>query len=276
MTNNPLVSIITPCYNDAHFIHLPINSVLDQPYGNYEMIIVNDGSTDKRTLDILGNIDHSKIRVVHKKNGGLPAARNFGINLSKGKYILPLDSDDQITSICLERSVRELENKPNIAMVYGDYMVFGDEDRVVRTGRFNRYRLLWNNYLCVCSMFRRSAWEVVGGYTEEMKGFEDWEYWIKLIESGFAFEKIDEIMFMYHRHSGSMWTRDKGKYKRLIAQIRSLHPRLYDENNMKELREELNVSRIQDLVYRIPLPWRYKLGKSFVRRFIKPFERYFL
>jgi len=55
-----------------------------------------------------------------------------------------------------------------------------------------------------------------------------------------------------------------------------LHPRLYDENNMKELREELNVSRIQDLVYRIPLPWRYKLGKSFVRRFIKPFERYFL
>lgn len=92
----PLISIITPCYNDAKFIHIPIESVLNQPYENFEMIIVNDGSTDPETLQFLEDIKHPKISIIHQENKGLPTAHNNGIRASKGKYILPLDADDKI------------------------------------------------------------------------------------------------------------------------------------------------------------------------------------
>jgi glycosyltransferase involved in cell wall biosynthesis len=270
----PLVSIITACYNDAHFIHLPINSVLNQPYENFEMIIVNDGSTSAETLHILEQIHHPKISIIHQKNKGLPGARNTGIRAARGEYILPLDSDDKITPICLTRSVEVLDSRPDVVMVYGNYRIFGDEDRFVPSGKFNTYKILFANYLVVCSMFRRSAWEQVGGYTENMIGFEDWEFWIKLIERGNRFERIDEVLFTYHKHGRSFWDRSKPIYKDIIDQIRSLHPRLYTKESIKRLKRENRITWLEDVIYHIPLPLRHRLGRSCLRRFIRPMNRF--
>ena len=266
--NKQLVSIITPCYNDAHYIHLPIESILNQPYENFEMIIVDDGSTNTKTLQILKQIRHPKISIIHQENKGLPSARNTGIRAARGEYILPIDADDKITPICLTRSVEILNSRPDVAMVYGNYRTFGDEERFITTGKFNTYRILFSNYFVVGSMYRRSAWEDVGGYTESMEGFADWEFWIKLIEKGWRLEKVKEVLFMYHKHGVSMVSNSHKNFRRIIAQIHSLHPHLYTKESLKRLKKENKVTWFEDIIYHIPLPLRHRLGKSPLRSFI--------
>lgn len=267
---SPLVSIITPCYNDAKFIHIPIESVLNQPYDNFEMIIINDGSTDPETLHILENVKHPKISIIHQKNKGLPGARNNGIRASNGKYILPIDADDKITFICLTRSVEVLNSKPEVAMVYGNYRTFGEEERFITTGKYNTYRILFGNYFAVGSMFRRVAWEDVKGYTESMTGgWEDWEFWIKLIEKGWKMEKVEEVLFMYHKHGESMVNRTHKNFRHVMAQIRSLHPNLYTKESLSRLKKENRVTWFEDIIYHIPLPLRHRLGKTWLRFFVR-------
>ena len=266
--NEPLVSIIIPCYNDAHYIHLAIESVFNQPYENFEIIIVDDGSTDIKTLQILKQIRHSKISIIHQENKGLPGARNTGIGAAKGEYVLPIDADDKITPICLTRSVEILNSMPDVVMVYGNYRTFGDEERFITTGKFNTYRILFSNYFVVCSMYRRSAWEDVGGYTEGMEGFADWEFWIKLIEKGWILEKVEEVLFMYHKHGVSMVSNSHKNYRRIIAHIHSLHPNLYTKESLKRLKKDNKVTWFEDIVYHIPLPLRHRLGRSPLRFFV--------
>lgn len=266
----PLVSVITACYNDAHFIDLPIDSVLNQPYENFEMIIINDGSTNKETLEILRKINHPKIKIIHQENKGLPGARNTGIRAAKGEYILPLDADDKITHICLTRSVEVLNSKPKVAMVYGNYRTFGDEERFITTGKFNTYRILFANYFVVGSMFRRLAWEGVGGYAESMTGgFEDWEFWIKLIEKGWRMEKVEEVLFMYHKHGKSMVDSTLKNSNHVKAQIRSLHPNLYTRESLRRLKMENKIGWFEDIIYHIPIPLRHRLGKSCLRPLVR-------
>jgi len=236
------------------------------------MIIVDDGSTDRESLAILDALSHPKIKIVRQANKGLPGARNTGIRAGKGEYILPLDADDKIAPACLRRSVDVLQANPDIAIVYGDLGLFGHENRVIPAGVFNTYRLLLANYMPVGSMFRREAWESVGGYTEEMMGFEDWEFWIKLMEKGWKFKKIDEVLFLHHQHGPSMWTQSLPIYKRIIAQIRSLHTELYTKESLTWLREENEITWFEDLVYHIPLPLRLTLGRSPVRRLLRCFR----
>jgi glycosyltransferase involved in cell wall biosynthesis len=268
----PLVTVVTATFNDARFIHLPIESVLSQTYENVEMIVVDDGSTDPASLAILGAINHPKITLVRQPNKGLPGARNTGIRAGKGDYILPLDADDKISQTCLRRSVDVLNNNPACAVVYGALGLFGSDNRVIPAATFNTYRLLFSNFIPVGSMFRREAWESVGGYTEEMEGFEDWEFWLKLVEKGWKFKKIDDVMFFHHQHGTSMWNRTRGVYKKVVAHARSLHPELYTKESRGRLKKENRITWFEDLIYHIPLPLRRDLGRSPVRRLLRGFN----
>lgn len=255
----PAISVITPCFNDGKFLHLPLESVRAQSFQDYEHIVVNDGSTDVETLRALKEINDPHVRVIDQLNTGLPGARNSGIREAKGQYILPLDADDKIPPHALARLHAELEAHPHTAVVYGDYQLFGSSERLVRTGNFNTYRILFANCLPVCSMFRRAAWEDVGGYTETMKGFEDWEFWIKLTEKGYTFRKIDEVLYYSQRHEANMWLRDRGKWRSLVAQIRQFHPQLYSREHLAEQRRVNRVTWLEEVVYRLPPPLRYAL-----------------
>lgn len=255
----PAISVITPCFNDGRFLHLPLESVRAQSFQDYEHIVVNDGSTDAGTLRVLKEINDPRVRVIDQSNTGLPGARNTGIRAAKGQYILPLDADDKIPPHSLGRLHAELEAHSHVAMVYGDYRLFGSSERLVRTGNFNTYRILFANYLPVCSMFRRVVWEDVGGYTETMKGFEDWEFWIKLVEKGHTFRKIDEVLYYHHVHEANMWLRDRGKWRSLVAQIRQFHPQLYSREHLAEQRRANRVTWLEEVVYRLSPPLRHAL-----------------
>ena len=267
----PLVSVITPCFNDGKFLHIPIDSISRQTYNNIEHIIIDDGSSDPNTLSILRKLElcqNNKFTVLRQGNMGLPAARNAAIKNSSGSLILPLDADDKISNDAIELMVNEFRKDDKNDVVYSNFQNFGNSNRFIKTGVFNTYRILFSNYMPVCSMFKRVAWEKVGGYTEAMKGFEDWEFWIKLVEVGSIFKKIDATLYYHNIHNGNMWLRDKNKFKILKRQIVSLHPNLYTSSNIRLQKTINKITTIEDLIYKMPTNYRYELRKFIPQKLI--------
>src|ERR1035437_3707243 len=112
VTNQKLVSIIIPCYNGENFIEQAIQSVLTQTYANWELLIIDDGSTDKTAALISTYLPDKRIQYYYKNNGGVSAARNFGLDKSVGEFIVFLDTDDMIEPQFLQKRVLFLQNNP--------------------------------------------------------------------------------------------------------------------------------------------------------------------
>lgn len=207
---NTLVSIIVPCYNQAHFLDETLQSVLDQTYGGWECIIVNDGSPDD-TKEVANKwIEKDKrFKYLYKENGGLSSARNAGIKKSDGVFILPLDSDDVIDVNFLKRLVPEL-NKDNSLAIVSCYSKFFEKrtSNIVYELKPNgstTKSLLYLNQLIATSLFRKECWEEVGGYDENMKsGFEDWEFWLNITKRGWRYKIVEEFLFYYRKSKQSM------------------------------------------------------------------------
>ena len=207
---NKLVSIIVPCYNQAHFLGESLQSVLNQTYSNWECIIVNDGSQDntKSIADSWCNND-KRFKYLEKTNGGLSSARNAGITISKGEYILPLDADDILHESFLSTLVPELNNDDALAIVscYSKFF-FKNKENIVHELKpigTTYHALLFENCLIATSLYRKQCWEDVGGYDETMKkGFEDWEFWLAITKQGWTFKIIEEFLFFYRKQKQSM------------------------------------------------------------------------
>ena len=124
-SKNGLVSVIIPCFNQGCFINDAVKSVLNSSYQNIEIIIVNDGSTDFLTNEVLKGFNDERIKVINQTNQGVCAARNNGINEANGEFILPLDADDKIAPLYIEKAVKVLHENPKIGIVYCDAESFG-------------------------------------------------------------------------------------------------------------------------------------------------------
>lgn len=203
----PKVSIIIPCYNHGLYINEAISSIEAYPIqSKYEIIIVNDGSTDLNTLNKLRQLENLGYCVIHQRNKGLGAARNRGIDIAKGKYILPLDSDNKIYPNYMEKSIKVLEEDSKIGVVYGNANFFGNKKGIWKNIKFNFDLLFLSNYIDACAVFRKKIWEDIGGYDENMPvmGSEDWDFWMRTAMRGWEFHHIDEILFDYRVREDSM------------------------------------------------------------------------
>ena len=159
-----LVSVIMPCYNDGRYIKEAIDSLRRQTYSNFELIIVDDGSDDSETVSILSTLNDGKTTVLHTNHLRPAGARNYGIERARGKYILPLDSDDTIEPTYLEKAVNVLETQPDIGVVYCQADLFGEKSGRWELPDYSRRAMLLDNIVFVTSMFYRSDWETVGGF----------------------------------------------------------------------------------------------------------------
>jgi glycosyltransferase involved in cell wall biosynthesis len=200
------LSIVIPCYNHGEFIRDAISSVETCPRDLYELIIVNDGSTDGSTISVMRELEAAGYHVIDQPNSGLARARNAGIEAGRGKYILPLDSDNKIRSDFTQKAVEILDEQPEIAMVHGDFQYFGEADFRCRIPPFEIKSMLRRNYIDACAVYRRSMWEACGGYDENMPvmGVEDWEFWLNAYSKGFKFQHLDMIAFDYAFRKDSM------------------------------------------------------------------------
>lgn len=199
-STNPKLSIIIPCYNHGIYLDEAISSVIQsQSIFDYEIIIVNDGSTDEHTLNVLNGLDRTKYKIIHQLNQGLAAARNNGISIAKGKYILPLDSDNKLHNNYLAKAIQILENDSSIDVVYGNPMFFGNESGVRRIGEVRTSEMIDCNRIDACAVFKKTIWQKAGGYDGSMPamGNEDWEFWINIILNGGKLYYLDDICFYY-------------------------------------------------------------------------------
>ncbi|WP_084031657.1 glycosyltransferase family 2 protein [Anaerobacillus arseniciselenatis] len=241
-TIQPLVSIIIPCYNYGKYIEEAVQSALDQTYENIELIIVNDASTDPFTIDILEKLNHhSKLTIIHhESNKKLPAARNTAIKAASGKYILPIDADDKVDRTIVEKTVEVLEERADVGFVSVGIQYFGAINKVSIPSPFNLKTLLYRNIVSVTSLFRKEAWEQVGGYNEKfIYGYEDWEFWLNLAKHGWHGVLIKEPLFHYRKHGKSMIDDAVKKHLKIVSQIINIHSELYNETKITHEEENL-------------------------------------
>jgi len=225
------VSVIIPCYNQGKWLWDAIDSVLVQDMDDFEIIVVNDGSTDPITNRIVASIEHPKITALMIANQGLAGARNEGINQAKGCYILPLDADDRFHPSYLRKASEVLDQFPDTGIVYCRAELFGEQQGIWNLDPYKFPDILISPQIFASSMYRRSDWEKVGGYKRDMiYGWEDYEFWLSLIETGVGVHQIEEVLFYYRKTTGSMAGLDR---KRMLYSFRRLyehHRGLYEAN----------------------------------------------
>lgn len=237
ITKNPLVSIIIPCYNYGKYLEEAIDSCLQSTFTDFEIFVVNDGSTDPHTIQVLEQLNKPKTRVIHQVNKGVSAARNAGITLSCGKYIFPLDADDTIRPTLIEKEVAILETRPEIGFVSSWLECFGAYNEVWKYPPYNFYTQLFKNRVNESSMFRKEAWVQVGGFNDKMMAYEDWDFWISLGEHGWLGYTLPEVLFNYRKHGPSMYSEAKKIHNKYVQQIRDNHPALYTKEKLEELKK---------------------------------------
>jgi glycosyltransferase involved in cell wall biosynthesis len=203
----PIISIIIPCYNQGNYLEEALHSISLCPDKKiYEIIIINDGSTDSATVTTLKQFASNGYKVINQTNKGLGAARNTGIDAADGKYILPLDSDNKIRPEYISEGIRILDENAQFDVVYSDKEYFGEKAGIWESGEFNLQRLMVENYIDACAVFRKSTWESIGGYDEKMPvmGYEDWDLWLRIAFQGGKFKYINKVLFDYRYSSKSM------------------------------------------------------------------------
>lgn len=196
----PLVSVIIPIYNYGKQFEKTLQSVFESNYKNLEIIIVNDGSTDEYTLKKLNSITHPNIKIIHQENQGPSSARNNGVRNSNGDFILPLDADDMILPEYIQSCVTILKNNKNISPVYCDTQHIGEIQGVEQRPEWSLERLQQGPFIVNCSMFHRQAFDICNGYDSELKGWEDYDLWIRMALNGYSGKKIPKPLFVYFHH----------------------------------------------------------------------------
>ena len=127
MKESDFISVVIPCYNDGPFLPETIQKLKEQTYQHFEIIIVNDGSTDPQTLTILETLSKDQtITILHKENGRMSSARNYGVRHAKGTIIAALDADDYFHSSFFEQGLRKFDQNPRIAVVTSYIKMFGE------------------------------------------------------------------------------------------------------------------------------------------------------
>ena len=286
------VSVIIPCYNQGIYLNETLDSVLSQSHKQWECIIVNDGSTDQsESIARAWCKKDSRFKYLSKLNAGLPSARNEGIAQAIGDYILPLDADDLIHKTYLQQALHAFNNNKSLSLVYCKAQKFGIENGQWELNKYDyKYLLVCNSIFC-SAIYRKTDWSRIGGYDETFKnGFEDWDFWIRLLNSKSLVYQIPKILFFYRIKELSMYKNMK------LVDIESAKWKIFQKNQVKyqeyfkspsSVFEECTGlkyenERLQNHIHNILSSKSYVIGNmllkpmSFLKRVLKksePFEK---
>jgi glycosyltransferase involved in cell wall biosynthesis len=201
--------VITPCYNQGHFLAEAIDSVLGQTYPGVEHIVVDDGSTDQTSA--VASRYGDRIRYIRKENGGLSAARNTGILAAAGEFVLFMDSDDYLRPDALEHHMEAARAHPAASVFHSAHEVINREGRhrswheaeSLGPDPFHTL-LLENRFPPHAHLIRRSAFARVGFFDGSLMGSEDWDMWLRLAAAKYEFIPVPGAVAVYRAYSSSM------------------------------------------------------------------------
>ncbi|MBE9011371.1 glycosyltransferase [Pseudanabaenaceae cyanobacterium LEGE 13415] len=241
MSSSPLVSVVIAAYNAEAFISDALDSIQAQTYPYFEVIVVDDGSSD-RTAEIVRSYSQNddRFRLIQQENFGVAASRNLAIQQSSGKYIAPIDADDVWYPKRLEKHVQRLEaSDESVGLVYSWSMYLTESGKIRAYSPFGQLGAAEGNVLAILvfynfldnastAMFRRSCIDAVGNYNTELKTCEDWDLYVRIAEQ-YRFAIVPEYLIGYRQYSGSMSTKCVTMshfYELIMSRIYQRHPEL--------------------------------------------------
>lgn len=238
MTNrNPAVSVIIPTYNRAHIISRSIRSILNQTYNDFELIIVDDGSTDN-TEEVVKNFNDKRIKyIVHKENMGASSALNTGINFSSGSFVTFNGSDDEWLPEKLEEEMKGFKTADSrVGVVYSAlWEIYADEKvytprpiHEVLEGNLHD-ELIKGNFVNGLSLIKRSCFEKVGVFDEKLPAQEDWELYIR-ISKYYNFKFINKPLSKHYLSPDSLTL----KFNVLVNSTKKIIEKHFDEFNKQK------------------------------------------
>ena len=225
------LSVVIPCFNYGQLLVDAIASAERNAPPGSELLVVNDGSTQPRTLEVLDVLRRAGYPILDQANGGLAAARNRGVREARGRCILPLDADNRMVPEFAAAAIRALDADPRLGVVYGDRIDFGARSGRLRVPEFDLGTLLWSNFIDACAIYRREVWAEGDGYDAGAAVWEDWELWISAAERGWGFRRLDRPGFEYRVRPNSMLVvaeRD-GRFRTACDHVYRKHRALYLE-----------------------------------------------
>ncbi len=230
---NPTVTVVVPAYNQEAYIEETLQSILAQTFTDYEVIVVDDGSSDE-TGKVVSNVRDRRLHYVYQANSGRPAcSRNRGVSLAKGEYIAFLDGDDLWMPDKLEKQLQMFQAHPEYGLVFSNAISFdeqGNEDMIVGRAVSSGYlyqKLFLHNFIAGCTvMVRKNSLDAVGGFNEghDFLAVEDYDLWLRMSRR-YPFGYIDEPLARYRIRSGSASGSNVTSVRRLIHHLKVLRAR---------------------------------------------------
>lgn len=249
----PLVSIVIPCYNNANTIRESVESCINQIYKNFEIIIVNDGSTDN-SCEVIQSLvkQFPQVKGFRQDNQGPARARNFGSSFAQGKYIVFLDADDIFLSTFLSECIHVFNKDPEVDIVYSMVEKFEGEEGIWELPKYSLEMMLLANCFPIFSMVSLEKFRDIGMFDEELAHAEDWEMWIRMTARYAKAYKIDKPLVLYRKRVA----------KDSITDLNAVHnyadyTHLYIYNKHYELYRKYSMS-INDLIVTKQLTLSYK------------------
>lgn len=225
----PIISVIIPAYNAQRTILETIQSLQQQTFSDFEIVVINDGSTDG-TVELLKQIAEPRLKVFSYENGGLPVARNRGIDRATGDYITFIDADDLWTPDKLESQLTALQQNPQAGVAYSWTAFINEKSEVLYAWEPIYYQgnvypqLLVKNFISSGSniLVRREFIEAAGRFDPTLKSAEDWDYYIRLA-AACQFVLVPQYQILYRRSSQSMTSKVDVMEKYILTVIETAY-----------------------------------------------------
>jgi glycosyltransferase involved in cell wall biosynthesis len=246
----PRISVVIPCFDDGATVAAAVHSVREaEPV---EVVLVDDGSRDPATINVLDGLAAAgAVRLLRQANAGVSAALRAGTQAASAPYVFVLNSDDLVEAGALAALADALDGAPRYAFAFGWIHMFGDLDTLVRQPPWNPWILLHSNRWAISSLYRRTALERVGGFSDS-SGYEDWDLLLSLAEHDLPGLLVPRVVLHYRQHGGGRRNRAAMTSLRAIhARFRRRHAALFARE--PELRRAHPLPRRTRLAYRAQL-----------------------
>lgn len=229
----PRVSIYVVNHNYSKFIAQAIDSVINQTYKDFELLIIDDGSTDHSREVIEKYRELSKVSIIYQKNKGITVTNNIALRHSKGRYLMRLDADDYLDKNALMIMAHEIEQNEDVGMVFPDYFLVdesGQEIEVYRRHDFASVSMYDQPAHGACTLIRKDCLESMGGYEEKLRAHDGYELWIRFIKQ-FKVSNIRLPLFYYRKHGNSI-TSNKNRIIKVREEIFQIHTQNIEMNGV--------------------------------------------
>jgi glycosyltransferase involved in cell wall biosynthesis len=264
-----LISVIVPTYNRTQYLREALDSIFNQTYKEFEVIVVDDGSLVNVKNAMAAYLD--KVLLIRQPHSGLSSALNHGIKSSRGEYIAFLDDDDYWSPLFLEKCYHSFTNNSDTDCVYTDVRYFnGTEKNVLIQRRLRRASghiieaLIKGNFIPINSaVTRRECFNKAGLFDESLNGFMDWDMWLRIAQAGYKFHYVDEVHAYIRVHDQNMSSQHLKMLRSGLATLR----KAYQFNNRSQGNNVSSVARYRSkIIYKA-----IKLTARFTGRSIRDF-----